>query len=628
MNISPVASASIPALQTASDFSLNAVNALSSGASAHLSFLDAIQSNSIIVDVSTLGELLASTTRLQSKNTAPVAVNDAVIQANTNQTKQTKLDMAQLTLIAELLVDSFNRFQASNSNLAAYPLIPTSNDSLLQAMNAGTLNAAGETLFEQLAKIGISLQNTALPGNDTLLTLDMVTFQNALTKDPSATISLLTQSLQLLGNAETTLIIQNQEFSSGNIYTTTSTQKTALATTSTSATDATGNTPPSSVTNTNELVPGNAEILLNQVLTTEALLSAIASTNNPPAATLNTSPASDSNAVIDQAKAAGSVSPASQITSAELPVTNDVAILDQTNTPAIAEPNIVSPATVSSNTAETGNLPATTADRDSAGSTDTVNQAQSNVLNTPALDTVTLDNTSNLQANQASLSEPPAERLSVSSPSVNSLPENDVVTVPVKLNNLVVPEQIVVEDQITANQAIRFSEALQAKVDLANAASGVTNTRIDSSSLPAATNIAASIPASIPTPTTNTSIQPNSVMLENAATNTAVSVNGVQTGVQTGVPTAVNPLIAAAIAAFRMGDGIEQKLAKRWVMPDTDAVTAPEEVTAVQPVKLDLHERPYNQQHDTAAEHAYHLAEDLGQPGKRGNTASIINLNA
>ncbi|MFZ6767432.1 hypothetical protein ACO0LM_10115 [Undibacterium sp. Di26W] len=579
-----------------------------------------------------MGELLASTTRLQSKNTAPVAVNDAVIQADTNQTKQTKLDMAQLTLIAELLVDSFNRFQASNSSPAAYPLIPTSNDSLLQAMNAGTLNAAGETLFEQLAKIGISLQNTALPGNDTLLTLDVATFQNALTKDPSATISLLTQSLQLLGNAETTLIIQNQEFSSGNIFTTASTQKTALATTSTSATDATGNTSPSSVTNTNELVPGNAEILLNQVLTTEALLSAIASTNNPPAEILNPSVASNSNVVIDQTKAASSISPASQATSAELPVTNDVAILDQTNTPAITEPNIVSPAAVSSPTAETGNLPATTAGRESTGSTGTVNQAQSNVLNTPALDTVTLDNTSNLQANQASLSEPPAPPLSVSSPSVNSLPENDVVTVPVKLNNIVVPEQIVVEDQITANQAIRFSEALQAKVDLANAASGANNTRIDSSlplvSLPAATNITASIPASIPTPTTNTSIQPSSAMLENAVTTTATSVNGVQTGVQTGAPTAVNPLIAAAIAAFRMGDGIEQKLTKRWGMPDTDAVTAPEEVTAVQPVKLDLHERPYNQQHDTAAEHAYHLAEDLGQPGKKGNTASIINLNA
>jgi len=347
MIISPISSVTTPALQGTAQattaLNLDRLSALaqSSAISNNASLLDAIRNNSsnITVDVSRLGELLAYTAKLQIQQAANASGTDGV---NRTDATQTKADVAQLTAIANSFVDAFNQLQASNSSLSDNPLIASASDSLLQAMNTGAQNADGSSLFWQLAEIGIKLQNTALPGSDSFLTLDVTSFQNALAKDPSATLALLTQALQVLGSAESTVIAQNQELASGNIQTNTNqtqnTNTTNSINASTNADTISGTTATSNL-NANAVNPANipstnTEALLQQALVDEALLAAIDTARNTQTVANTDVPSTVTANTAGNTAQAISTIPASSVTRVtELPVSNNAVSTSRVNTP-------------------------------------------------------------------------------------------------------------------------------------------------------------------------------------------------------------------------------------------------------------------------------------------------------
>ncbi|MBC3918729.1 hypothetical protein H8L32_14640 [Undibacterium sp. CY18W] len=680
MIISPISSVTTPGLQVTAARGPDTVSALSltSGIGADSSLLDTARNSNITVDVSRLGELLAYVSKLQNRQTS-----DGV---NRTDTIQTEADLAKLTAIASSFVDAFNQLQASNSSLSENPLVPTSSDSLLQAINAGAQNADGTSLFEQLGGIGINLQNASQPDSNSLLTLDVASFQNVLAKDSSGTIALLAQALQVLGSAESTVITQNQEFASGNILSNTdnnSIENTATTNAANNSNNINANSDPNTDTtgttatatgNVNTVTPAaNAEALLQQTLADKALQAEIETARNSQAAVnADVSNTVTVNTVDDAAQAIPGIPASPETRAAGLPASNDATNTAQINTPTNAALTISTNGTngtnatnaridtvpdsvantgtgidlnVASNAqaidaAATGNTLSITAD--TADTADTANTAnttlpQSLNIQTPAQTSV-----------QTPLQSPSTEIVDTSTAvQANTVTENRLaanVTTPVTT-----PSSLLTESQLENKIAVN---SIQSNENAASTtASGNTKTAPNNYSAlaavsqtldttlatinqtsTAASNITASNqspPASLASTTTastvtsNTSTQQTMSASNSAAVNANINATDIP-HIQDGI----NPLISAAVAAYRVRDGIQANTTEKPRPAQTDTVTATEAITVVEPVTLDLHEHAQNQRHDAEADSAYHEAEELGEPDKLAEVAGNINVNA
>ncbi|MES2037282.1 MAG: hypothetical protein V4495_05550 [Pseudomonadota bacterium] len=663
MIISPISSVTAPALQAASAINLGTINPLSPAIASNPGLLDAIAigSNNITVDVSALGELLAYTARLQSRRTANVSTNGSTTNTVTQaDATQTKADIAQLTAIATSFVDTFNQLQASNSNLAENPLIPSSSDSLLQAMNAGAQNADGSSLFEQLGKIGINLQNLAQPDNNSFLTLDVNAFQNALTEDPAGTTSLLTQALQVLGSAESTLIAQNQELASGNLLATTSstdTQNTEM-TSPTSSTDTNNN---NNVSNNNASASLNentvaatttADVQLQQALGDEALRTAIDTTRNTQTAVVNADSANDA---VSNSQLTPAISASSETTTAEALAPNNAATDSQINSQVSAAVNptldtaadatanitsaiatdIASNATLNTQAPDqenSTNISATASDASTGSNTNALQTAaesaaitsavssqplnsqttaQTNIQTSPA---VPVDTSTTLEASIANANKLAANSAVPSSLLTESQLENQVAANSIKLNESATSNTTSTNAKTVPNNSSTFAEVSKTLDTINQATTAANKLAVNNPPLPIS-------PVST---TVATPVISNVSTLQTTPVNNSAIVNTSASG--TGIQASINPLISAAVAAFRVKDGLQANTTEKPRSAETDAVTAPEAVTVVEPVTLDLHEHAQNQRHDAEADSAYHQAKELGEPEKDSGAAGDINV--
>lgn len=656
MIISPISSVTTPVLQAASAINLDAINPLSPAIASNPGLLDALRSNNITIDVSMLGELLAYTARLQSRRTANVSTNGSTTNTVTQtEATQTKADIAQLTAIATSFVDTFNQLQANNSNLAENPLIPSSSDSLLQAMNAGAQNADGSSLFEQLGKIGINLQNLAQPDSNSFLTLDVNTFQNALAEDPAGTTSLLTQALQVLGSAESTVIAQNQELASGNLLATTSSPDTENTdvTSSTSSTDTNNN-----VSNTNAsasltenavTATTTANVQLQQALGDEALRTAIDTTRNTQPAVVN---ANGTNDAVSNSQLTPAISASSEITTAEALAPNNAATNSQANSQVSAALN----PTVDTSADATANITSATAtdlasnatlntkapDQESstnisataysastgtlstaaeppeiatAASSQPLNSQTTTQTNIQAPPAVSVDTPTTLEASIANANKLAANPAAPSSLLTESQLENQVAANSIKLNESAASNTASPNAKTVPNNSSTFAEVSKTLDTINQATTAANKLAANNPSLPGGP-----VSTTVAAPVTS-----NASTLQTTPVNNSAIINTSASG--TGIQASINPLISAAVAAFRVRDGLQANTTEKPRSAETDTVTAPEAVTVVEPVTLDLHEHAQNQRHDAEADSAYHQAEELGEPEKDAEVATNINVN-
>ncbi|MFZ6778992.1 hypothetical protein ACO0LD_19370 [Undibacterium sp. Ji83W] len=671
MIISPISSVTTslttPALQAASAINLGTINPLSPAISSNPGLLDAIHSNNITVDVSALGELLAYTARLQSRRTANVSTNGSTTNTVTQaDATQTKADIAQLTAIATSLVDTFNQLQASNSNLAENPLIPSSSDSLLQAMNAGAQNADGSSLFEQLGKIGINLQNLAQPDSNSFLTLDVNAFQNALTENPAGTTSLLTQALQVLGSAESTLIAQNQELASGNLLATTGSTDTENTdvTNPASSTDTNSNSI-SNVSNNNASVNVNedavtatttADAQLQQALGDEALRTAIDTTRNTQAAVISADSANDA---VSNSQLTPAISASSETTTTETLAPNNATTNSQINsqvsaalnptidTSADATANITSAITSATATDIASNTTLNTKAPDQESSTNVSATASgaSAGSNTSALSTATEAPEITVAASSLPLNSQTTAQTNIQAPPAASVDtpttiEASIANANKLAANPAVPSSLLTESQLenqVAANSIKLNESAASNTASTNAKTVPNNSStfaevsktLDTinQATTAANKLAANNPPLPSSPVSTTVAAPvasNASTLQTTPVNNNAIINTSASG--TGIQASINPLISAAVAAFRVRDGLQANTTEKPRSAETDAVTAPEAVTLVEPVTLDLHEHAQNQRHDAEADSAYHQAKELGEPEKDSDAAGDINV--
>ncbi|MBC3907502.1 hypothetical protein [Undibacterium umbellatum] len=643
MIIAPISAVATPVTTTSVQSTL-AVNHVSNDAvlpisSNKLSELEEIRGTSVLVDVSTLGQLLDSTARLQSRQAAQTASAAQTTNATNITAKadvsQTAADIEQITAIATLFVDTFNQLQESNSNLTENPLIPTSNDSLLQALNAARPNAAEASLFAQLSKIGINLQRAPTPGSDSSLTLDVIEFQSALAQNPGETLTLLTQALQALGNAENDVLAQNQDLASGNIAASLSadqaTDTIAPASVNSNVTrtsETTTSENPANVNNNSVLpvevddqVPADADVQLQQMLTNEALQSAISSTANITNNAIQAAKASPAvqteTATSTQAGATNSATandePAATVTATNTQVNTSESLLNADTTLADNLLNNISTPASLLNTQAT-----------IAGEPNTASSVQENVFTqnqtNPTLNTNVVagsslpanesDTTAQVQiANSANQLTPSNAQLSKAATLNQSSTANT--------NRSTTSEAALTKTQAALNNSNKPTEATNTQNQPAPSAI-VNNTNGILINNPLATT---GSPEATQRVTTNNPVaQPRPVVLENE-----VRVNNAPVPA-TNAQANVNPLISAAVAAYRLRDSLPQTPAEKPRQAQADAVTPPEAVAAVEPVELDLHDQTNHRQHDAEADLAYRQAKGLGQAGK--NIGATDNVDA
>jgi|GEM_PF-1568208 len=644
---SPFATAATPSVQNTLAIDAVSNDAILPVTSNEQSELEAIRGTSVLVDVSTLGQLLDSTARLQSRQATQAAsaaqttnttnTTNAIAQADANQTSA---NIEQITTIVELFVDTFNRLQASNSNLTENPLIPTSNDSLLQALNAARPDVAEAGLFEQLSKIGINLQSPATPGSDSSLTLDVIDFQSALAQNPGETLTLLTQSLQALGNAENDVLAQNQDLASGNIsaslsagqatdaiaattvnpdITAADTTATANAASATNATSANNNS--ALPVDVDEQVPADADVQLQQVLTNEALQSAITSTTTNTAQTDNVNAAAQTETTANiQAGAA------SNATANEEPAGTGINAATATNTQANASASanpLNVDTTLADNLLNNISTPASllNTQASNAGEPDTASSVQDNVFTqnqtNPSVNANVLASNTATESDTASQTQTAnsASQLNAQLSTAATLNQNSTANV----NLSTASEATSTKAQATLNNNNKPTETANTQnqpvssVIASNTNGILINNPLATTSSPEATQR---------TTTNNPATQPKPLVPENE-----VIINNNARAPATTAQANVNPLISAAVAAYRVRDGLPQTSAEKTRQAQADAVTAPEAVSAVEPVELDLHENSDGQHREAQAKLEYQRAADLARDKKNAATASNPNVD-
>lgn len=631
----PFAAAAAPSVQNTLAIDAVSNNAILPVTSNEQSELEAIRGTSVLVDVSTLGQLLDSTARLQSRqstqattNFPPTKTTNASAQADANRTSA---NIEQITTIAELFVDTFNRLQASNSNLTENPLIPTSNDSLLQALNAARPDAAEAGLFEQLSKIGINLQSPATPGSDSSLTLDVIDFQSALAQNPGETLTLLTQALQALGNAENDVLTQNQDLASGNIVASlsagqatdtiaattvnpdiTATADNTVTANATSATSANNNSVlPADV---DEQVPADADVQLQQVLTNEALQAAITSTTNSSVNSATVAAQTENTTVNEEPAGTGINTTTATNTQASASASANSLNVDTTLADNLLN-NISTPASLlNTQTANTGEPDTASSVQENVFTQNQTNPSvNANALAGSSLTATEPDTAAQTQPTNAATQL--NAQLNAQLSTAATLNQNSTANT----NRGTALEATSTKAQATLNNNNKPAEAANTQNQPVSSviASNTNDILINN---PLATT--GSPEATPRTTTNNPATQPKPVVLENE-----VIVNNNARAPATSAQANVNPLISAAVAAYRVREGLPQTPAEKPRQAQADAVTAPETVSAVEPVELDLHEHSDGQHREAQAELEYQRAADLARDRKNAAIASNPNID-
>lgn len=220
MNISPINTTVVGPL----DFStVGGVSALLPNidltATSAADAIAALSDTASLVDLSAIGQLLSAVATYQAMKLP--AVTTPVDTATT----------AAYTAAAQVFVDAVNNFQAQNSAASSGDVLGLPADSsLIQALNVATADGSGNTLLTALAKIGITYQESAIPGNPGQFMLDSKVFQAALTSSPAATAALLAQAFQALGQAAKKLLEQNAALFNGSDIVTVNAATPAVAT--------------------------------------------------------------------------------------------------------------------------------------------------------------------------------------------------------------------------------------------------------------------------------------------------------------------------------------------------------------------------------------------------------------
>ena len=561
MNISPIASVAI----TPIDLSAVAGVATNTTSVDPLSgvAINVVDGHDSIVGLSTLGQVLSTTSTLQTQKVSTDTVNS-----------DTATDFGTLVTTAELFVSAFNNFQTSNTDSIQNPFSTTSDNALLLAINTQLLSETGKSVLASLAQIGITFQDTSLTDNTGQFTINLTALQAAFNTDPTGTSSLLTQALQALSQVETSLITQNLSLFSTDTNTTTSTS-------SLLASQFDANAIAAQLSSLSSADAARVNAALQRLLADEALNEALNATQATTSATVTenvaTTAPSDNQAVATSSTLASA-----------LPTTSNTALTNSATKLSAAADNTATE-NLSATTSNTGTLETSGMTTESATTTPTAT-ATATALNNATTNAST--NANSLQLNTLNHTTATLNAASQAALAANvAANANATTTLPLTSNTKDTTEttQTTSSSGRAANVAGTIASANQTVT-----ASQPAPVSVISNPVPTAQDLTPALATALAT--TNTS----QAVASTASTDTSTSVNSAQIPLPA---MTINPLIAVAVAAYRLGDGIASTPAEKPAAHSFEAIPDIGAVTRVQPVTLDPHEGTSEGARNEAARH-------------------------
>ncbi|MDO8177114.1 MAG: hypothetical protein Q7T62_02610 [Undibacterium sp.] len=566
MNISPIAATTIPSIQLNALSGLNASVALSNPI-ADPSLPDL---NASIVDFSTLARLLSATRvfqaqqaqraqQVQQESLSAVALNTTQVASDTTA------DFGQLVTTANLFVDAFNQFQSSSFDNTTNLFGASFDNALLLAMQAQSED--GQSLIASLAQVGINFQEAADPASPSQFNLDLNALQAAFDANPVATSALLAKSLQALSEIEVKLLAQNVSLFapeasarvSGNAL---ASQFDANAVTSQLSSLSTGDA-------------RTVNVALQRLLSDEALINALDS--NPIAAqTVIRSPANALAAANDNSVAlAANAGIAPFVSAVPSGAVSNAQATSQLNPAEIASAGIPSEnALAGSPDAVTDTEPGGAAGNVIASA---IAAGAANVV-TP----LARNGAENLTGNSSATIKLPA----FAETAAGALTTNQaVIANPVPVFTDVTSSTEFDSNMNGSTMDDNASQALSRKPSMTAAAASTSATSV----APDATANSAAVAALATAAAMTSTLNPLVASTNNVAVSTSVSETQMHLPF---IP--LNPLMAAAVAAYRLGDVIVNTPRVELAQAESDTVAEVGGVARVAPVTLDLHDSNRN----------------------------------
>lgn len=583
MDISPIASVSIAPVDltavTGIDVSVTPASPL---AEASINFLDG---NASTVELSTLGQVLSTTNTLQAQKISSDAASS-----------DTTADFGKLVNTAELFVNAFNNFQTSNTDSLQNPLNATSDNALLLAINTQLISDTGTSVLASLAQIGIRFQTTPTATSNGQLALDLTALQAAFTTNPSATASVLTQSLQALGQVETNLITQNLSLFGTDTNTASALTAASLPV---SQFDINAITAQLSALNSADALRVNAA--LQRLLADEALNEALVS--NPAAATTATTTTTTVDNTATAAAPNASILPANSLNAGTGSATGNLSTLN------------ASTGQTANTITETGNplLATQNPSATAAGLNEATNSLASTGPTAAAISLITSPANSNINSALPNTIDNGTLRQTAAA---QVLPTNQ------QLSNLTAaaPTQTPTQAQavLAANLAASTVSALPLGSDTTLTSSTeaqstrpntiATSNQSATTATPASVNLAGNpvlAAQAISTPPATAFVTENTSQIVASATgsDTNTAVNVTPTPVSA---TILNPLILVAVAAYRLGDGIASTPVEKPAAANSETVPDIGAVSRIRPVNLDPHDGTSDDSRNEATRNAAH----------------------
>lgn len=157
-----------------------------------------------VVELSTLAQLLESTLVFQAQ---PSQVHLSETSNPLNSLGDvTSPDFGKLLGTAQVFVNAYNNFQATNADALTSPLGLAFDNALLLALHAPSGAGDGSSVIDSLAQIGINFQEASGSGSSGQFTIDLKALQAAFDLNPVQTTELLSKNLQALATIEAQLL--------------------------------------------------------------------------------------------------------------------------------------------------------------------------------------------------------------------------------------------------------------------------------------------------------------------------------------------------------------------------------------------------------------------------------------
>ncbi|MFZ6656632.1 hypothetical protein [Undibacterium sp. TJN19] len=685
MDISPITLAAVSAVEItpAANIQTNssAIDALT------LPGAGGLNGQASIVDVSTMGQILAATITLleQQKTNNDAASSKIAAQDNasiSNDVANKKLnDFSNIATAAQLFVNAFNTFQDANNDGLQNPLSASFENSLQQAIDKQTDSDTGQTLTASLAQIGIGTQSAVLTGaseNSGQIAVDLPALQTAFNTDPAQTLSVVTQALQSLAQVETSFLSQDLSANPADVVSATVPTATTLAVTPTAynlplATTAANDQAATAVTtqtgtntgvqvNPENPAPAaeiiNANATLQAELSDEALQAAIEASQTATVDSnkdLANQAATPPDATVTEETQAGILPTVS--------ATPDVAAASTDNTSAAVENQVdvnasaINEATSGDTTAVQASLfPDTTntTDATNTGASTDLNQAGAQTANPDLTDAAklqaaadeaaqnaqTIQNTAAKSAidTQAQLTNDVLNTIALANASANAEQQANALTTnaanAASFANAIETEATnaaVVANSLTANASNSNGSNTSNTAQSTQQATTAAEENAQNSATVVATNSVATNAVNTPAQTEGpeeivpspqnpviSASNTTTVTTDTSATDNS-NTQAQLTNQQLWLPFAIsnpanNPAIAAAVAAYRMGDSIFHTSTENTGDDSTEEVPDVDAVDRVEAVALDPHDQSDNQSRNEAAYEAAHL-QDQNQAG-------------